>query len=598
MNGFKNWLLKVKKAAGYIRRFFSIIWRRDKLYVLLLCTETAFYAVREFPAMFLTQASANALTGQIPYESYLLRVGFWLAVMLVSDIGWTLINSYSPQRRNRLLLKMTIDFSKKCLSMDYETLSSPTVLDKMRVAKNAVYQGFGSATWDFLTMIANVLVLLFSLSILASNDLLCVLVTVLNVLLVSFVNAKYAKKFYHLDREAASQNRVSDYYKGVCSDFRYFKDIRLFRLITPFLNKLRDAGSRVFGYAKKREGYRFWNSAFGTIVTLLSDLTIYGILGYKTLTGSLDVGSFFLCISALAVFKRQLQGITGWADGFIRSSGYMEDYFSFMDQKSRSSSGSELPEYDPNKPHVLEMRNVSFKYPGSEQYALKNVSVKLDFPSVYSVVGENGAGKSTFIKLLLGLYEPTEGEILLDGELIKKYTLSSYMRLLAPIFQDFQLFSFSIADNIAALDTNKQPDEIVSAAQKANIDDKIQSLTKGYDTTLYRIFDDTGVELSGGQQQKLAIARSVLKDADIFVLDEPTSALDPRAEYELFSQFHEITSGKSAIYISHRLSSTRMADTIICFQNGRISEIGSHEKLMESASQYAKMYTLQAEHYI
>lgn len=589
---------KLKKAVCYIKRFFGIIWNRDKLYLLLLCTETVFYAIREFPAMFLTQASANALTGQIPYGSYLLRVGFWLAVMFVSDIGWSLINTYSPQRKNRLLMEMTIDFSKKCLSMDYETLSSPAVLDKMRVAKNAVYQGFGSATWGFLTMIANALVFVFSLSILASNDLLCVLITVVSVLLISFVNAKYSKKFYNLEREAVSQNRIVDYFKGVCSDFRYFKDIRLFRLTTPFLNKLKDAGLRLLGYSKIREGYRFWNSAFGTVLTLLSDLAIYGILGYKTLTGSLDVGSFFLCISTLAVFKRQLQGITGWADDFIRSSGYMEDYFSFMDQKSRSSSGFKLPKYDSDKPHVLEMRNVYFKYPGSEQYALKNVSVKLTFPSVYSVVGENGAGKSTFIKLLLGLYEPTEGEILLDEAPIEKYSLASYMSLFAPIFQDFQLFSFSIADNISVLDKSKQLSEIVSAAQKANIDDRIQSLPKGYDTTLYKIFDDKGVELSGGEQQKLAIARAILKAVEIFVLDEPTSALDPRAEYELFSQFHKITSGKSAIYISHRLSSTRMADTIICFQNGKIAEIGSHAELMKNKSQYAEMYTLQAEHYI
>ncbi len=247
---------------------------------------------------------------------------------------------------------------------------------------------------------------------------------------------------------------------------------------------------------------------------------------------------------------------------------------------------------------TVEFRNVSFKYPGTDNLILKNLSITISPGETLSIVGINGAGKTTFVKLLCRLYEPTEGEIFVNGVPINKIPLEKYYELLGVVFQDFKLFSFSARENIT-LSTDWNDEKLEDSIKRSGLTEKIASLDKGIETSVSKDFDDFGIEFSGGEGQKLAIARALYKNTPLIILDEPTSALDPIAEYEIYNRFHQLTRGKSTIYISHRLSSTRFTDRIAVFSDGSLTECGNHEELMNIENGiYKNMFEMQARYYV
>ena len=251
------------------------------------------------------------------------------------------------------------------------------------------------------------------------------------------------------------------------------------------------------------------------------------------------------------------------------------------------------------KEFIISFRNVCFKYPGQDHYAIQNLNFDIKSGTKLSVVGENGAGKTTFVKLLCRLYDPTEGEILCNNVNIKDIDYDAYMGMSSAVFQDFKLFAFSIKDNIVLNDENTISRETVSSLlREVGLDKKIQTLPKGMDTSVYKEFDEDGFEPSGGEGQKVAIARAIARKSDIVILDEPLSALDPKAEHEIFQQFDAMIRDKTAIYISHRLSSSRLCDYIAVFQAGHIIEYGTHDELISLDGKYAELYNLQAQYYV
>lgn len=247
--------------------------------------------------------------------------------------------------------------------------------------------------------------------------------------------------------------------------------------------------------------------------------------------------------------------------------------------------------------YEIEFQNVSFRYPGSDSYALKNVSIKFRIGEKRAIVGMNGSGKTTFIKLLCRLYDPTEGVILLNGINIQKYNSLEYLSILSVVFQDYKLFSFSLAANVAA---TSEYDEtaVVEALEKAGFGERLKTMPNGIETVLYKDFEQSGTEISGGEGQKIAIARAIYKNAPFVILDEPTAALDPIAEHEVYSKFNEIVGERTAIYISHRLSSCRFCDRIAVFDNGQIVQLGTHETLVaDETGKYYQLWSAQAQYY-
>ena len=270
-------------------------------------------------------------------------------------------------------------------------------------------------------------------------------------------------------------------------------------------------------------------------------------------------------------------------------SQYLSFFYDYMEIQNKRYDGTIPTEKRDDNVFELEFRDVSFKYANSDTWALRHVNQKITLGTKNAVVGKNGAGQTTFIKLLCRLYEPTEGQILLNGVDIRYYDYEEYAKLFGIVFQDFNLFSFPLGENVAG--SNEYDRE------SAGFGERLAKMEKGLDTPLYQYDDEDGVEISGGEAQKIAIARSLYKDAPFVIMDEPTSALDPVAEYEIYQRFDQMVEGKTSIYISHRMSSCRFCDNIIVFDEGKVIEQGSHDQLMSNNGLYSELWNAQAQYY-
>ncbi|MCH5347926.1 MAG: ABC transporter ATP-binding protein [Oscillospiraceae bacterium] len=280
----------------------------------------------------------------------------------------------------------------------------------------------------------------------------------------------------------------------------------------------------------------------------------------------------------------------------LTNTTFCSQVFDFLDIPDEKYQGTIPTEKRDDNEYEFEFKHVYFKYPGSEQYVLKDINLKWRIGEKMALVGKNGCGKSTLVKLLCRLYDPTEGEITLNGIDIKKYKYEDYMALFSVVFQDSKLFSFSMAENVAA-DTDYDSDRVENCVVRAGLGERLEKMENGINTCMYKDFDEHGVEVSGGEAQKLCLARAVYKGAPFIVLDEPTAALDPVSEHDIYTKFNGIVGTRTAIYISHRLSSCRFCDEITVMEDGKIAERGSHQALLEMDGVYKSLWTAQAEYY-
>ncbi|MBO7334694.1 MAG: ABC transporter ATP-binding protein, partial [Lachnospiraceae bacterium] len=320
-------------------------------------------------------------------------------------------------------------------------------------------------------------------------------------------------------------------------------------------------------------------------------------LVYLIVNKSLTLGNFSLYLGTSATFFGYILSVLSNVSEIFAKSREVDDFRSFLDiDKDEDDKGIKVPKFDS---YEFKFENVSFKYPKAEKYALKNLSITVKAGERLAVVGLNGAGKSTFIKLLLRLYDPTEGRILLNGTDIKEYDRNSYYDLFGAVFQDINLFAFPLSENVSMEISQKtDKDKAKEALEAAGLKEKLDSLDKGIDTEILKIIYDDGVDMSGGEKQKLALARALYKDAPVAVLDEPTSALDALAEAKLYKDFDKLIGGKTAVYISHRLSSTQFCNHVAMFKEGELVEYGTHESLLKAGGPYSEMFNVQAQYYI
>lgn len=379
-------------------------------------------------------------------------------------------------------------------------------------------------------------------------------------------------------------------------EYAHGKDIRMSQLEVPFVKEYKENSGVVYNnmFTLHRKGERLM--AVGTFTSAIFSILCYLYVGIKALFGAVTVGNVAKYVSAFTKFGVALGDIIDiWI--YIQISGeYLSYFVDFVEIENHKYDGTLPIEKRDDGEYEFEFRDVSFSYPNSEKPVLDHVSFKLKLKEKMALVGPNGAGKTTFIKLLSRLYDPTEGEILLNGIDIRLYDYNEYIQLFSVVFQDFSIFSFSIAENVAA---SRECDEerVRDCLIKAGFGKRLAELDKDIYTNLYQLEDD-GVEISGGEAQKIAIARALYKEAPFVILDEPTSALDPKAEYEIYRSFNELVEKKTAIYISHRMSSCRFCQEILVFDQGRIVQQGSHEELVkETGGLYHEMWSAQAKYY-
>lgn len=490
----------------------------------------------------------------------------------------------------------------KTLGMEYEALETPEMLDRLQKAKRATagdWQGVQGMMTYMQVMGVQIISVTIAVAIMTTfNPWIIFIIVVLSFaqfLFFDYIRKKDKKEMW----DAMMPHwRKLEYMENVTTDFSYAKDIRLFGMQKYLAKKQIDVYDEELRHWIKSRQYWIYNTIFAHGISLLRQLIIIGWLVYSVVFNGLSIGNFTLYTASAAAFSNAISEILQALSALRERSAHTDDYRSFMDIPSADDKAQTIP-IPPADKYTFEFKNVSFKYRGQEKYALKNVNLTLHAGEKLAVVGLNGAGKSTFIKLLLRLYDVTEGCILMNGTDIRKFDRKEYYELFAPAFQDVMVFAFPVAENVSMKEPfNTDKAEAEKMLRLAGLGDKLDKLEKGVDTELLKVLYDDGVDLSGGEKQKLALARALYKKSKIIVLDEPTAALDALAEFRLYQSFNELVGDRTAVYISHRLSSTRFCDRVAMFKDGEMVEIGTHDSLMEADGAYADMFRVQAQYYV
>lgn len=489
----------------------------------------------------------------------------------------------------------------KTLDMDYEALETPEMLDRLQKAKRATagdWQGVQGMMTYMQVLFTQIISIIIAIIIMTSFDPLIILV----IAVLSYIQFLYFEHIRKKDKKEMWDAmmphwRKLEYMENVTTDFSYAKDIRLFGMKKFLAKKQKDVYDEELRHWIKSRQYWIYNSIFSHGISLVRQLIITGWLVYSVIAKDLSIGNFTLYLASAGAFSNAINEVLSALSALRERSAHTDDYRSFMDIPGDSGKDT-IPVPKADK-YVFTFENVSFKYKGQEKYALKNLNITVAAGEKLAVVGLNGAGKSTFIKLLLRLYDVTEGRILMNGTDIRRFDRAEYYRLFSPAFQDVTVFAFPMAENVSMSppdETDKNKAE--KCVREAGLGDKMDKLEKGIDTELLKVLYDDGVDLSGGEKQKLALARALYKGSDIIVLDEPTAALDALAEYRLYKSFNGLVGNRTAVYISHRLSSTRFCDRVAMFKDGEMTETGTHEELMAKNGDYAEMFRVQAQYYV
>ncbi len=417
----------------------------------------------------------------------------------------------------------------------------------------------------------------------------------------ALINFVYRRKNFNYVWRRSKDRRQMNYCSDILVNKDLVKEIRMFDLGDEFTGRYKKVFTSYYkGLVKLILDENIWHTVIA-IVTSVSSLVLYAAIAIKVFTGKILIGDYTLYTSAITSISFSISSLINNSATIYEGTLFIDNLISFMNEKATIVPRLSKPKtVTHGTAHTIEFKNVSFKYPDTEKYVLKNINLFFRPGETVVLVGLNGAGKTTLIKLLTRLYDPTEGEILLDGVNLKDYDVKDLYRMFGIIFQDFGKYAVTVGENIHFGDIARSYDldEIMDAAKKSNASDYIDKLPDTYDTPLMRFFEPNGLELSIGQWQKLAISRAFYSQSDVLILDEPTASLDPMAEQEIFNQFDSLRKDKTTIFVSHRLSSATVASLIVVLENGSVIEQGDHLELMAKHGKYYELFSTQAKRYI
>ena len=612
-----SYLLKTVK--GFLSRLFyivSLVWETSPVILILMtlfCLLDGFlpvigaYISRDLLnaiASLLSSAPENAGISENIFK-IMKPVLFLLIMQLIYFFGKRVVERASRTVTviagelvvNHIKLKIT----EKAKTVDMASFDSPEFYEKLENANREA----GMRPIGILTSTFNVISALISISsfivVLATLSPFAPLVIILAALPGAIVNYIYRKKNYKYIKARSKERREMNYFSGIMTNKDSAKEVKILGLSDEFIGKYKNAFSRYFSGLKRlimRENG--FSLAVGLISTVVN-CAIFLYVAYDVVFNGGLIGDYSLYSGALTSVTSYVSTLVTATATIYEGTLFIDNMIEFMNEETKIVPT--LPE--PRKPvrgekHKIEFKNVSFSYPGTDRLVLENINLTFESGENTVLVGLNGAGKTTLIKLLTRLYDPTEGVIYLDGYDIREYDTAALYDMFGIIFQDFGRYAVSAGENISYGDIGRavSEDDIISAAKSADANGFIESLPAAYDTPLTRMFEEDGIELSGGQWQKLSVARAFYKDSDILILDEPTAALDALAEQAIFNQFAKLSEGKISIFVSHRLSSAVSASKIVVLSGGSVVELGTHEELMEKRGEYYLLFSTQAKRYI
>jgi len=531
------------------------------------------------------------------YDRLWLFVGIELGLAILSDLLSRAIALTDALLGDQYSIDTSVKIIKKTSEINLDQLEDSEFYDKLERARQQTTGRVGLMS-NILTQGQDVIVIISLMAGVVAFEPWLIILLIVSIVPTIINEIKFSGTSYSLARSWTQERRELDYLRYAGASDVTAKEVKLFGLSDYLATRFQNLSNKYYKESKQLAKQR---AAWGSFFNVIGTGAYYGayvLIVFRTVVGVFSLGDLTFLSGSFKSLQNKLQGFFTRFTAITESALYLQDYFEFLDltfDRSEEVSGLALPK---NIKTGFTFINVGFKYPKSERWVIRNVSFELKAGEKLAFVGENGAGKTTLIKLLLQFYEPTEGEILLDGVPIKKYNQLQYQQYFGVIFQDFVKFELTLRENIAMgeIDEIGNQSRIDNAADKSLANQVVSELPGGYEQQLGKRFKN-GKDLSGGQWQKIAIARAYMKDAEVLVLDEPTSALDARAETEAFDRFIKLTEGKTAVIISHRFSTVRIADRIMVLKNGTVLEIGTHQELMENNKLYTELFNLQAAGY-
>ncbi len=580
----------------------KIVWDSGPVVVVLGFVFRLLAALQPVGLLYVSKLIIDAIVYVVSKHQAIPRHLWWLVVaeFVLAVLGNVLtrtIDYLDSLLADKYTRYVSIQVMKHAAELDVIAYEDPVFYDRLERARVqatdrlAMIQMLGRLIQQIITTIT------LSISIVYFSPWLLLLL-IAGVIPAFLGESHFAFLGYAKNFRQTPVRRQLDYLRILGGSKEAAKELKLFGLskfLTERFTRLSDAVYEENVALSKRK------LIAGALLSIIGSLGYYAAYVYviwRTVNGALSIGTLYFLAGAILQASTNIQLIFSTLSGVADQALFLTDLLAFFEmQPTIRSKPNALPAPRPIR-KGFEFRNVSFAYPGSSRLILKNLDFTLHPGERIALIGENGQGKTTIVKLITRLYDPTEGQILLDGIDLREYSLEDLYREIGVIFQDFMRYEMTAHENIAVgrIEEIGNIEEIAAAAHKSLADEVIAKLPKRYDQMLGRRFE-TGVDLSGGEWQKLALARAYLRDAQLLILDEPTAALDARSEYEVFERFAELTGGKMALFISHRFSTVRMADRIVVLADGQIAEDGSHEKLMALGGQYAEMFELQAASY-
>ena len=566
-------------------------------------------SLKPFINILFTAKIINLLSDGKDFKTVMLYITIAVVVNFILFFLGSFLDEYSQNLRNLLLNKENKKVASKLFGTEYQKLEDSEykeLIHKHEEAEKSRWSRFPYFVWTTYRFLNGLFTLIISVIIIfpllkvgftrTGNTFFekpIFLITIISAILamaviILFVAVNINKSYLKANESYAELDRIFYSFLDIFGDYRTGKEIRIYKeqnLIDSIAtSKILTDGEKTL---RKISMHTAKASSFVAILGAVVGFGVYLFIGIKGLLGLFSIGSLVLYCGS---FMQIINGIMMMANTFGKLQEIIplaKCYFEILDTKDDMEYGEK--EIDLTDKFEIEFKNVSFKYPNTDTYALQNVNLKIKNGEHLAVVGRNGSGKTTFIKLLCRLYDVTDGEILINGINIKEYTKGSIMSLYSVVFQDFKIFSTTLSLNIAA-DEKYDHSRLFESLEKANIKERVLAMKNQESTYLYKDLDKSGVEISGGEAQKLALARALYKDAPIVILDEPTAALDPIAENEIYSHFNSFVENKTTIYISHRLSSCTYCNRIIVFDNSMIVEIGNFEQLITNKRLFYKQY--------
>ena len=597
-----------KRGFGILRKYCPVLSEQKALYEFI-------HSLQPFITIWFSARIVDELTNHCRKDyiaSYVICV---ITINFICIVFQNVLLHICNEKESQMWIWFEKVFSDKQMSLDYDDLEDVSIQkQRQEVEENLFMFGNGLAqlVWGTSVMVKvfiNIFVaLLMSGTLFISKtgekivDHPIWIVAILGcITLCGFSNYKATRKENSLFMKWCDNslwfNRTFMFFgHELYTNLERAKDVRIYRQDTLAIKKIEEL--EAWGKAEKKNSFHmaFFPSVAGFIVGL-GNCACYLFVAIKAFLGAYGVGSVVQYVSVLTRLGDGIRDLMFMVSDNELYCAHLKKMYDYLDIPNHMYQGSLTVEKREDNEYYIEFRNVSFKYPRTENYVLRNVNLKFKIGEKLAVVGMNGSGKTTFIKLLCRLYDPTEGEILLNNVDIRKYDYKEYMSIFSVVFQDFKLFSFGLGQNVSA--SFHYNEELAKRClEKAGFYERLQSMKKGLETSIYKDLDEEGVEISGGEAQKIALARALYKNAPFIILDEPTAALDPIAEYEVYSKFNEIVQDKTAIYISHRLSSCRFCDIIAVFDGGQIVQRGVHDRLLQDThGKYYELWNAQAQYY-